>query len=271
MAEVVHAGLRFHVQRLGAPREDARTVVFLHGLIMDNLSSWYFTAANPVAEIAEVVLYDLRGHGKSERPAAGYRVADMVDDLTGVLDQLELGSRPVDLVGNSFGGLLAIAFAIAHPERVSGVALVDAHLSDESWAAEMKDTLGLEGAERDAMIAYSFKNWLGRHSERKRNRLAKNASELVYETSLVADLDASPVFSDEDLRRVDCPVLAIYGENSDILARGERLQRVLPACELKILPNCSHSVLWEETAELRRALVEWVGREREPGALPAED
>ena len=153
---------------------------------------------------------------------------------------------------------------------MSGVALVDAHLPDESWAAEMKHTLGLEGAERDAMIAHSFKDWLGRHSERKRNRLARNASELVYGTSLVADLDASPVFSDEDLRRVECPVLAIYGENSDILARGERLQRVLPACELRVLPGCSHSILWEATGQLRRALVEWVGRERPQVTGPEE-
>ena len=36
---------------------------------MDNLSSFYFTLANPVAETADVVLYDLRGHGLSERPA----------------------------------------------------------------------------------------------------------------------------------------------------------------------------------------------------------
>jgi len=46
MADVVANGVRHHVQRLG--RGD-RTVVFVHGLVMDNLSSWYFTVANPVA------------------------------------------------------------------------------------------------------------------------------------------------------------------------------------------------------------------------------
>ena len=130
MADVVANGVRHHVQRLGGGR---RTVVFLHGLVMDNLSSLYFTLANPVAAGADVVLYDLRGHGRSERPAAGYRVDDLVADLGALLDALGVDG-PVDLVGNSFGGLLALAFAAAAPARVAGLALVDAHDGADGWA-----------------------------------------------------------------------------------------------------------------------------------------
>src|SRR5947207_7958536 len=107
MAEVAARGLTFHVQRLGSA--DARaTVVFLHGLVMDNLSSFYFTLANPVAQVASVILYDLRGHGRSERPPDGYGLGEMVADLDALLDALGV-ARPVILVGNSFGGLLALA------------------------------------------------------------------------------------------------------------------------------------------------------------------
>ena len=49
MADVVCRGVRLHVQRLGAPDRPV-TAVFLHGLVMDNLSSWYFTVANPAAQ-----------------------------------------------------------------------------------------------------------------------------------------------------------------------------------------------------------------------------
>src|SRR5258706_10835045 len=110
MADVVANGVRHHVQRLGSPRPDGRTVVFVHGLVMDNLSSFYFTLANPIAAGAEVILYDLRGHGMSERPPRGYAVADLVADLAALLDALSI-DHPVDLVGNSFGGLVALAFA----------------------------------------------------------------------------------------------------------------------------------------------------------------
>lgn len=261
MAEVVARGLRFHVQRLGP--SVGTPVVFLHGLVMDNLSSWYFTVAAHVAQYRPVLLYDLRGHGRSERPASGYGVADMVSDLNEILDASGV-DRPVVLVGNSFGGLLGIAFALARPERAAGLVLIDSHVSDEGWGAEMANSLGLEGEARDMKILESFKSWLGRHSERKRNRLARNAEALVHHTSLVADLRASAPFSREEIAGLTCPTLAVYGEASDIRERGELLAETLPSCELRIIPGCSHSVLWEATDIVRSAIVDWVREDRYP-------
>lgn len=258
MADVVARGLRFHVQRLGAGREPAGPlVVFLHGLVMDNLSSFYFTLANPIAGVAEVLLYDLRGHGMSERPPAGYGLDEMVADLEALLDAVAPG-RAVFAVGNSFGGLLGLAFAAKRPERVRGLVLVDGHLGERGWTEKMAATLELEGAERDARIAESFASWLGRHSERKSTRLARTAAALVHDTTLVADMRASAALDDAALRRVECPVLAIYGEASDLRGEAERLARLLPRCELHVLPGCSHSVLWEATAAVRETVVRWV-------------
>jgi pimeloyl-ACP methyl ester carboxylesterase len=237
----------------------ARTVVFVHGLVMDNLSSFYFTLANPAAETADVVLYDLRGHGLSERPARGYAVADFVAELAGLLDAIGI-AHPVQLVGNSFGGTVALAFAAAHPARVAGVVLIDAHDGAAGFSAQMAATLRLAGDARDAKIADSFQHWLGRHSERKRNRLARAAEALVEGTSLVADLAASPPLDAAALGEVRAPVLALYGEASDVIARGRALAAALPACELVVLPGCTHSVLWEATAEVRRRVVAWLAR-----------
>ncbi|MCB9571782.1 MAG: alpha/beta fold hydrolase [Kofleriaceae bacterium] len=258
MADVTANGVRLHVQRLGAGAAAARTVVFVHGLVMDNLSSFYFTLANPVAAAgADVVLYDLRGHGLSGRPAAGYAVPDLVADLAALLDALDV-ARPVHLVGNSVGGTIVLAFAAAHPERVASLALIDAHDGAEGWAAQMTATLALRGDARDAKIAETFAAWLGRHSERKRSRLATAAQALVEGTSLVADLAASPPLDAAALARIRCPVLAIYGERSDVRDRGEALAAALPACTLRLLPGCTHSVLWEATAEVRAALLAWL-------------
>lgn len=256
MADVTARGLRFHVQRLGSP-ESPTTVVFLHGLVMDNLSSFYFTLASPLAASCDVLLYDLRGHGMSERPPTGYALRDMVLDLAALLEVLEV-FHPVTLVGNSFGGLLALSFAAAFPERARGVVLIDGHVGQTGWADRMAATLALEGEERDRQIAVSFQSWLGRHSEKKSNRLARNASSLVYFTSLVADMRGSGALTDAELRRVQAPVLALYGETSDLRAEAERVARVLPSCELRVVPGCSHSVLWEATARVRDDVVTWI-------------
>jgi len=254
MADVVARGLRFHVQRFG---KGDRSVVFLHGLVMDNLSSWYFTLANGAATSADVILYDLRGHGSSERPASGYTVDDMLADLDALLAALGI-ARPVQLVGNSFGGLLALKFAAVHPERTLSLALIDSHLSDDGWGAGMSATLALSGAERDRKIAESFQSWLGRHSTRRRTRLARTAEALVYGTSLTDDLRASPPLTDADLQRVRCPVVAFYGERSDIRANAARLARTLPRCQVRILSGCTHSVLWEATGTVRREVLAWL-------------
>jgi pimeloyl-ACP methyl ester carboxylesterase len=249
VADVVANGLRHHVQRLG---KGDQTVVFVHGLVMDNLSSFYFTLANPVAEHASVLLYDLRGHGMSERPASGYRVEDFVADLAA----LTADSPTIDLVGNSFGGLIALAFAAAYPSRVRKLALIDAHTGTDGWAAQMTATLGLQGAARDAKIAESFQSWLGRHSERKRNRLAESAKALVEDTSLVADLRDSPGVS---LDGIACETLALYGESSDVRAHGEALAAKLLRCTFELFPGCSHSILWEATATVRERITRFVG------------
>ena len=104
MAEILANGVRLHVQRLGPTPgvpPSGKTILLLHGLIVDDLSSYYFTLANPLAAAGhDVVLYDLRGHGHSERPLTGYSLSDGIADLDGLLTALDI-HQPVHLVGNS--------------------------------------------------------------------------------------------------------------------------------------------------------------------------
>jgi pimeloyl-ACP methyl ester carboxylesterase len=253
MADAVVRGVRLHYQRLGDPRGAPR-VVFIHGLVMDNLASWYFSVANPVAAFADVLLYDLRGHGLSEQPPSGYGVGDMLLDLAGLLDAT-LGDAPVVVVGNSFGALLAVQFARRFPTRTRGLVLVDGHLGDDGFGAQMAGTLSLEGEEADRAIAASFKHWLGRHSERKRNRLAAHARALVGGTSLVSDLRATPPLEPDDFAQISAPTLALYGEHSDLIAKSLPLVRRMPRARTEVLAGCTHSIIWEATNEVRDRIV----------------
>jgi pimeloyl-ACP methyl ester carboxylesterase len=231
------------------------TVVFLHGLVMDNLSSWFFTVANQAAQLSRVMLYDLRGHGMSDRPKKGYSITQHMQDLQKLLDHVSPNDQVI-LVGNSFGGLLALNFARFFPERTAGLVLIDAQINDQAWRDDMMKSLRLEGDERNEKIATNFQNWLGRHSARKSNRLAKNAHELVHETALLDDLYASIHMQDSDLATVKAPVLAIYGEDSDIVKNAERMRQGLPNGRIQIFAGCTHSVLWEQTEALRDVILE---------------
>jgi pimeloyl-ACP methyl ester carboxylesterase len=255
MPELIANGRRFFVLRLGAGEP---TAVFVHGLVMDNLSSWWFTVANAAAREADVVCYDLRGHGRSERSTSGYSVTDSVDDLAAVLDALGI-SHPVHIVGNSYGGVVGLAFARAHPERTAGLVLVEAHAAIEGQEERDKDKLAhgldLAGAVLDMDAVNS---WLDQVGGRKLNRMAARAKELIYESTLVRDLRTSPPFTPAELAAIDCPVLILYGEHSDIVSRAVLLEQLLPHAELHLLKGIDHTALMSATAEVRRGIVDWL-------------
>jgi pimeloyl-ACP methyl ester carboxylesterase len=254
MTQVTANGMRFHVQRLGDP-EAPETVVFLHGLVMDNLSSYYYTLGPALAPYADVVLYDLRGHGRSDRPATGYTVDDGVADLVALLDELGL-DRPVHLVGNSYGGVVALGAAIDHPERVASLLLIEAHFAVDGWGHHMAGSLALAAFGLDDA---DVSTWLDQQGGRKLNRLARNAEALIYDTSMLDDLQAVRPLTEDELRAITCPVLAFYGEETDLMDRAKDLERLVPDCELHVLAGCTHSVLMEATSTLEQHLLARVG------------
>jgi pimeloyl-ACP methyl ester carboxylesterase len=94
-------------------------VVFLHGAFMDR-SSW--DRQMPVfARTFRAIRYDIRPFGASTQPAKPYSVPD---DLRRLLDHLKI--ERAHLVGHSFGGGVALDFALLYPDRVAGLVLVAA-------------------------------------------------------------------------------------------------------------------------------------------------
>lgn len=110
---------------------DASAFLLVHGLA-SNARLWDGAAEHLLDAGHPSVAVDLRGHGRSAKPADGYGFASVADDLARVVDSV-LG-RPVIVAGQSWGGNVAIEFADRHPDLVSGVVCVDGgflRLSDD--------------------------------------------------------------------------------------------------------------------------------------------
>lgn len=259
MAEVIANGLRFHVAELGTAGDDDRpTIIFVHGLIMDNLSSYYYTLAPRAATYARVLMYDLRGHGRTERPTSGYSLDTAVDDLFAVADALG-ATGPVHLVGNSYGGTISLHAAMTRPDRVASLLLIEAHPVVDNWGdqimAHLEEIVG--GFDDDGV-----RDWIKAEGGRKLQRMAGTCEQLVTKTSLPHDLRAESPPSVQQYAAISCPSLCIYGEYSDIIDRAESLHAHLPNNTLEIFEGCSHSVLMEAPEDLDVVLADWIAAQR---------
>ena len=117
--EIEIGGKRLRYLEMGAG--DGPPIVFIHGFGAD-LNSWMFNQP-ALAEKHRTVALDLSGHGGSTKvldfalDPAGFGA-----DVDHVLAALNIGR--VHLVGHSLGGGIAIAFAVAHPDRVASLTLI---------------------------------------------------------------------------------------------------------------------------------------------------
>ena len=264
MAEVAANGITFHVQRLrrqssdGVPPAPGPVVVFLHGLVIDNLSSLYYSLANPVAQVgAEAILYDQRGHGLSERPPCGYRIEDSVADLGRLLESLGVAG-PVHLVGHSYGASVALRAALAEPARFASLVLVEPHCAEShdggDWVEDVADMLTASALSLEH-------NPISRNlsaAERRKVRGVQATDSFLNATSLIEDIASSPPFTDDELSALQVPVLAIYGEYTDLASSARKLAACIPGCRLEILRGLGHSVLRDARDTVLAMVESWL-------------
>jgi pimeloyl-ACP methyl ester carboxylesterase len=106
-------GLTFHLYRW--PGSDPDPLVLLHG--WGDTGETYQFLVDCFAADRTCLAIDLRGFGRTQRPADGYWFPDYLADLDALLDQL-VPDAPIDLVGHSMGGNIAMLYAGVRPHRI---------------------------------------------------------------------------------------------------------------------------------------------------------
>lgn len=221
----VEDGVALHVEVLGEERANAAPpVVMLHGLLVGNMATWYFTAAPALAARHKVVLFDLRGHGLSARARSGYDVATMTRDLSTVVERV--AGAPAIVVGHSYGAVVAMNFAKDHPERVEKLAVVEAPLPP-THLRELDDFLGKDPEQMLDALPETLRDAVTTR-RRSGRRFVEAMRFLASESTLFSDLGRAKDFTDDELARLACPMLAVYGTRSSCLPAGRRIARHCP-------------------------------------------
>jgi proline iminopeptidase len=232
---------------------------------------YFLPELDRLADSFRLIYYDQRGRGRS---ASGVRPEDVtlgseIDDLDGV--RRRFGLESVAVLGHSWGGVLAMEYAVRHPDRVSRLILLDAGpASADDWRSFREALARRRPADVDAMRAIAstdayargdldaeaayyrihFRITLQRpdHLEMLVARLRSNFTEqgvvlaraiehrLYEETSESADWDLYPA-----LRGLEIPTLVLHGEHDFVPVEfAARIAETVPGARLSVLPGCGH-------------------------------
>lgn len=251
-------GVRLHVQSLGRP--GGSTVVLVHGMTT-SLASFYFTIAPVLAAEHRVIMYDLRGHGRSEAPRSGYGIRAMAGDLAAIVER-HAPEGPLAIVGHSFGAAIGLRYVLDHPGRARKLVFAEGplpvFLEEEEGAVaatdlDAEDVVANIEARRDHVLrqlppqTIAALQGTGRRTRRVRSRTAV----LIKETTLLDDLAHDQDIPDAEIARCGCPVLLCYGTRTlpEMVATRHRLASVLPDAGTRMF-DCGHLMLNEVADEL---------------------
>jgi len=191
-----------------------RHVTLLHG-VGSHLQAWDSVVAALRDELT-LLRYDLRGHGKSGPPGP-YALDDYVADLAALLDAQSVDRTT--LVGFSFGGMIAPAFTVRHPERVRALGIVSgvAGRTPEQRAAVVKraDELARGGA--STTVGAAIERWFTPEFRTGTRRSSSDGIQRVLRNDPVGYAAAYRVFAESDpideLSKISCPTLVMTGEH----------------------------------------------------------
>jgi len=255
--------------------------------------NYYEYAIPHLATVGAVIALELRGVGRSARPAGPYSVELWAQDVLALLDHL--GEQQVHVVGASLGACIAMAMIDQQPDRVASLALVAA-FSELDYALELNWRLrmrivaqsGMDRTIQDHVTLWNrSRGFLAsahgqRVAEDLRKGLAKNDPAL-YLQLLTAILDFGRVTPDTrhlptytaGLAKVNVPVLLVVGELDQLTPRSfsEQIIDALPPGrgELHVIPGCGHVTFLEQPEQNSRLVTEFISRTLDARTLDPQE
>lgn len=237
-------GTRLAFTRHAAPRSGAPRLVLLHSLALDR-TIWDDVVAALRGE-AEILTYDFRGHGGSDRRAGAYTAESFARDLAELLDHV--GWTTTAIGGCSMGGCVALAFAGLFPARAASLGLIDT----TAWygpdaaqqfrqRAEAARAKGMAG-----MIDFQLTRWFSDAFRASHAEVLQRLSAVYVANDFDCYAASCALLGDADLRAhlpgLRMPVAVVVGEEdyATPVEMARQLHEAIPRSTLTVLPKARH-------------------------------
>jgi 2-succinyl-6-hydroxy-2,4-cyclohexadiene-1-carboxylate synthase len=233
---------------------DDHPLVLVHGFT-GRASDWD-GVVDDLTQHRRVLTVEHRGHGHSTNTgdASTYTFDQLVLDLAAVVDAL--GLERFDLLGHSMGGVVAMRYALAHPERLTSLVLMDTGAGashDEVAATFMR--AGIERARAEGLLAVHEQ--LARFLPEETRATVRQNFELMDPVAFCAlgeELLTHPSILDQ-LAGLALPTTVLVGEHdAGLRSAADDLAAAIPGARLVVVPDAGHSPQVENRAAWLEAM-----------------
>jgi 3-oxoadipate enol-lactonase len=249
-------------QRDGAPVRPR--IALIHSLALDR--SFWNGVVPLLTPHADVLTFDCRGHGQSDKVKMTYTAELFAGDLASLLDHVNW-PRAV-IAGCSMGGCVAQAFAGVYPDRAEALAVIDSTAwygptAPKDWRerAATAVTKGLA-----ALSAFQATRWVSDGFRDAHPEIIRAHMDVFLANDVDCYRSTCEMLGDADLRHYQAstwmPVSVIVGEEDYAapVAMSEQIQKAVPGATLSVLPNVRHLTPIECPAVIAEKILELVAR-----------
>lgn len=248
-------------------KNSSESVVFLNG-VMASTSSWSEQVKAFEKLGYKIILHDFIGQLKSDKIKDTYSFSDHARDLRDLLDYLKVESA--NLIGTSYGGEVAMKFAILYPQYVDSLSIIDSvsetdELMDafiDSWviAAEKLDGEDFFNVMAPSIYGNSFmKNNKEFLSSRAKNMNSIPKSYFKGQIKLYETFK-NDVYMTDELHKIKAPTMIICGEE-DYLKRkkfSEIIHKNIDNSQYITIPDSGHVTIFEKAKEVNAILTGFI-------------
>jgi 3-oxoadipate enol-lactonase len=213
----------------------------------------------------ELVLLDHRGMGESSDDRRPFSVGDLAEDVAGCMDELGLGAPAV--LGWSMGGFVALALALAHPERTAKLVLLStsgggdlATPAEDDVRNRLRDASGDPREQARRLISLLFLPERARQIDDEFGEVVAAARARLSASVVERQWSAMEGWERRgnalDLRRIACPTLVATGEEDVVIppANAVALATAIPSAWLARFPRSGHGFMADHPLPLARLI-----------------
>jgi len=235
------------------------TVVLIHGLLTPSCV-WEEVVKTLVESGNEVITFDLYGRGYSQRLNVPHGEQLYNEQLLNLLDSLNI-TKPVDLVGYSLGGGIAVSFTSHYPQRVKKLGLIaPAGFMDDMPLIAKIAKLPIIGHYITHLLIPMFtikrQEQAFEQDKISQEALHKVKQQFSYKGTIESYISTDQHYpynalkeSYDQVSQSQIPVSVIWGQDDELMLfkYSENVLNAIPSADFHPVPNASHSITYEES------------------------